>query len=635
MKNKTDKKWKSVAIESNQGFTDKDLEGLVDIEELDEYNIETDFNGVVETSSAQIPIKLKKPKKQKKQTKRKNKSKKLKTLSNVNPISESEEKQSDSDSGDEDNVDDVRKKSASMHLWQSLELIEPIMNVLKDLSFTSPTPIQSKAIKVAIDDKCDILGAAETGSGKTLAFGIPLITHIMNDKSEDCSPKLRALILAPTRELAIQVKKHLEAIAEPCSVSIGVLVGGMAVQKQERVLTKLKPDIIVATPGRLWEFISNNDNPHLTMKSVTRIKYLVIDEADRMVEKGHFQDLVKLLDLLKQTQGQRQVFVFSATLTLTHTLPKRLIGSKKMKTKGLNEQDKLNNFIEMFGMRAEATQVIDLTRKGVGTPVEKLTECKINCLAQQKDLYLYYFLAVFKGRTLVFCNSKDCLRRLMNLLKMLQLKPLSLHASMMQKRRLVSLEKFKANPESVLVATDVAARGLDIANIDHVIHYQIPRTAEIYVHRSGRTARAFNRGLSLMLCEPKEEANYYKQLCKNLNKGEELPELPVDDSIVKSLKQRIDLAQECDRLDHKIRKQRSRDDWFLTNAKKCELLVDDQSDESDHSEDNHKSSADRRRLKALNKQLEALLKTPISRSKSFYAHLLKNDSTNWTEIKGF
>ena len=602
--------WKSVPIEFSEGFTDKDLNDLIGIEELDEYGVQNDDKNVVRCDK----------------TKKKEKKKKQKNNKSFT------RKQSNEDSVEEEEEEIIeRKLPKSMHLWQSLNIEEPILKALEELSFTSPTPIQLKAIKANLEEGSDILGAAETGSGKTLAFGIPLITHIMNDKRCEQTKRLRALVLTPTRELAIQVKKHLEAVTKYCNVSIGVIVGGMAVQKQERVLNKLKPDILVATPGRLWELIEEQTSEHLTASTVMDIKYLVIDEADRMAEKGHFKDLVRLLEVIKQKKTERQIFVFSATLTLTYSLPKRLMGIKKNKGNKVTEKQKMNQFIEMFGMKVDGTQVIDLTRKGVGTPgSDQLTECKISCLSDQKDLYLYYFITVFKGRTLIFCNSKDCLRRLLNVLKIMELKPLSIHASMPQKRRLMSLEKFEANPHSILIATDVAARGLDIPNIDHVVHYQIPRTAEIYVHRSGRTARAFNKGLSLMLCEPKEEANYYKQLCNSLNNGSDLQEFPIEQTVLKSLKQRIDLAQKCDQLEHKLRKERSRDDWFRTNAKKCEILTD----ESNDSEEDHNNSLEIRRLKAMKKQLNSLLKKPISRTKSFYAHLLKNETSNWTQIKG-
>ena len=157
---------------------------------------------------------------------------------------------------------------------------------------------------------------------------------------------------------------------------------------------------------------------------------------------------------------------------------------------------------------------------------------------------------------------------------------------MPQKRRLTNLEAFESNDHSILVATDVAARGLDIAKVDHVVHYQIPRTAEIYIHRSGRTARAFSKGLSLMICEPKEEANYYKQLCNTMNNGNHLHDFPIEHSVLKSLKERINLAQKCDQLDHQIRKQRSRDDWFRINAEKCEILDEDSGSDSDNSNKN-------------------------------------------------
>ncbi|CAG2158342.1 unnamed protein product [Oppiella nova] len=599
--------WKSVAIESNDGFTDKDFDGLVAFEELSDYCIQ----------KSDISVKTD-PK-----TKKKCKSKK----SNTNQKSENEIQVSEA----MDNSDCDETREVSMHLWQNLCIASPILRSLSELSFSRPTPIQSKSIRVAIEDKLDILGAAQTGSGKTLAFGIPLVTHIMNDKSEDGVCKLRALVLTPTRELAIQVKKHLEAITKYCGVSVGVIVGGMSVQKQERILKKVRPDIMVATPGRLWELIEQQSSDHLTRESVTRIKYLVIDEADRMAERGHFKDLVQLMDLLRVKSTGRQTFVFSATLTLTYSLPNRLKMKNKNKANKLNGKQKLAKFVEFFGMRSDAMEVIDLTEQGVGIPESKqLTECKINCMAEEKDLYLYYFLSLFKGRTLVFCNSKDCLRRVVNVLKILDLKPLPLHSSMPQKRRLANLEKFEANSESLLIASDVAARGLDITHVDHVVHYQIPRTAEIYVHRSGRTARAFNTGLSLMLCEPKEEANYYKELSKTIHKGNRLQDFPIDKSVLKALKQRIDLAQKCDQLDHKIRKERSREDWFRVNAKKCEILSDTESE----SDDAEESSKEVRRFKAMKKQLQFLLKQPVSQTKSLYAHLLKSGSTNWMHSKG-
>ncbi|XP_054154139.1 ATP-dependent RNA helicase DDX24-like [Oppia nitens] len=598
-------KWKPVVIESTEGFNDTDFDGLVAIEELGDYCIENRDN---------------KTDNKRKVKKRKNKSKKFKQN-----VTEEDSDDNDDEEDNEPSVDTLQ----SMHLWQNMSIPDDILKALNDLTFTSPTPIQSETIKVAIEDKLDILGAAQTGSGKTLAFGIPLVTHIMKDKMNSDESKLRALVLAPTRELAIQVKKHLEAITKYIGVTVGVLVGGMSVQKQERILKKLRPDIIVATPGRLWELMEDESSDHLTSRTICDIKYLVIDEADRMAEKGHFKDLVKLLNLIKQNLIEKQIFIFSATLTLTYSLPKRLdmkTKNKKNTTNKLTEKQKLKNFIEFFGLKSESTKVIDLTKKGVAIPEQQLTEFKINCLSEEKDLYLYYFLVLFKGRTLIFCNSKDCLRRIVNILRILQLNPLSLHSSMPQKKRLLNLEKFTSNSESVLIASDVAARGLDIPHVDHVVHYQIPRTAEIYIHRCGRTARAFNTGLSLLICEPKEEANYYKQLCNTLNKGNDIQDFIIDRSNLRSLKQRIDLALKCDKLDHKIRKEKSHEDWFRLNAKKCEILNDSDSDSSEESK--HKNSNEMRKLKVMKKQLNFLINKPISQTKSMYIHLIKGGLTN-------
>lgn len=164
----------------------------------------------------------------------------------------------------------------------------------------------------------------------------------------------------------------------------------------------------------------------------------------------------------------------------------------------------------------DKVKVVDLTRK-VGT-AEGLVESKINCSIAEKDEYLYYFLQMHPGRTLVFCNSIDCVRRLVNLFQLLKVRPMGLHAQMQQRQRLKNLDRFVADPAGLLVATDVAARGLDIKDVQHVIHYQVPRTSESYVHRSGRTARAEKEGISVMLIDPSEN-QLYRQMCRTLNRG--------------------------------------------------------------------------------------------------------------------
>ncbi|RZC39427.1 ATP-dependent RNA helicase DDX24 [Asbolus verrucosus] len=457
-------------------------------------------------------------------------------------------------------------------------------NLIGDLKTTHAKPPKGRR---------DIIGAAETGSGKTLAFGLPILTGIYNEKSmifDDVPAQagsrkpLYALILTPTRELAIQVKNHLTAAAKFLDVNIAVLVGGMAAVKQERILSK-GPEIVVATPGRLWELIQQG-NSHLSQ--INNIKFLVIDETDRMLERGHFeelQDLLERLNLDESKKKTRQNFVFSATLTLVHDLPKYL--KTKMKKSEMTSQRKLQKIIDVLGVTDP--KIVDVTQGG-GTS-KTLTESRITCGIEEKDHYIYYFLRKYPGRTLIFCNSIGCVRRLTNLLGILECRPLPLHAAMQQKQRLKNLERFRDNEGGILVATDVAARGLDIPKVDHVIHYQTPRTSESYVHRSGRTARASQQGITILLIEPSEMQNYIK-LCKTLSKssivnscfrkfcncpipGEDLPVFPVDDSYLKAVKERVNLARELDKLELEVRKGNSEVGWLQKTAEEMDIIVDD------------------------------------------------------------
>uniref|UniRef100_A0A803V2Z0 ATP-dependent RNA helicase n=1 Tax=Ficedula albicollis TaxID=59894 RepID=A0A803V2Z0_FICAL len=276
---------------------------------------------------------------------------------------------------------------------------------------------------------------------------------------------LLGLVLTPTRELAVQVKHHIDAVAKFTGIKTAILVGGMAAQKQERVLNR-KPEIVIATPGRLWELVKDR-HPHLS--NLRQLRCLVIDEADRMVEKGHFLELSQLLEILNDSQynPRRQTFVFSATLTLIHQTPARVL--QKKNAKKMDKKTKLELLMEKVGIKGKP-KVIDLTRKEA--TVETLTETRIHCNTNEKDYYLYYFLLQYPGRTMVFANSIDCVKRLSSLLTILNCDPLPLHANMHQKQRLKNLERFAERESCVLLTTDVAARGLDIPNVQHVIHYQ-------------------------------------------------------------------------------------------------------------------------------------------------------------------
>ena len=282
-------------------------------------------------------------------------------------------------------------------------------------------------------------------------------------------------------------------------------------------------------------------------------RYLAIDETDRMVEKGHFEELHQLLEMInadEEKKKRRQNFVFSATLSLVHVVPKHILQKKRQKQ--MTSEEKLEEVITLIGVK-EKRKIVDLTRK-VGT-AETLVESRLHCSLEEKDFYLYYFNRQHAGRTLVFCNSIDCVRRLVNLMTYLQINPLGLHAQMHQKQRLKNLERFTEDPNGLLIATDVAARGLDIPNVEHVVHYQVPKTSESYVHRSGRTARASKEGLSVIFIEPEENFSF-KKLCKTLKRNEDdLPVFPVDRGVFTAVKDIVRVARELDKLKLGARKE--------------------------------------------------------------------------------
>lgn len=354
------------------------------------------------------------------------------------------------------------------------------------------------------------------------------------------------------------------------------IIGGLAMQKQERIL-KSNPHIVIGTPGRIWELVQDG-NEHL--KKIIKIRYLVVDETDRMVEKGHFTELEEILNLLNHTENadnssRRQNFVFSATLTLVHDLPQYLKYKKqKSKKVEMTKDKKLNDLIEMFGMKNPKT--FDLSQeRGIA---EKVVEARILCSLDEKDYYLYYILTSHPGRTIVFCNSIESVKRLSSILSHLNISSLVLHGKMEQKNRLKNLEIFHEHQDNVMIATQVAARGLDIQNVHNVIHYQVPTTGEDYVHRSGRTARGDKEGLSILLMEPKE-VKFFVKLQKTLGRNEDLPIFPIDQRILKTVKERVRLAKEIESLDLQTRRQNDAKNW-LKKASEDIGVIDDSDNDS-------------------------------------------------------
>uniref|UniRef100_UPI00398E5BDC ATP-dependent RNA helicase DDX24 n=1 Tax=Pristiophorus japonicus TaxID=55135 RepID=UPI00398E5BDC len=413
---------------------------------------------------------------------------------------------------------------------------------------------------------------------------------------------LLGLVLTPTRELAVQVKHHIDAVTKFTGITTATIVGGMAAQKQERVLNR-RPEIVIATPGRLWELIKER-HPHLC--HLKQLRCLVIDEADRMVEKGHFAELSQLLELLhdKEYHPKRRIFVFSATLTMIHQAPARVLGKRNVKK--MNTETKLQALMQKVGIKGKP-KVIDLSRKE-GT-VETLTETRIQCEAEEKDIYLYYFLLQYPGRTMVFANSIDCIKRLNALLTILECNPLPLHANMHQKQRLKNLERFAERESCVLLTTDVAARGLDIPNVQHVIHYQVPRTTEIYVHRSGRTARATKAGLTLMLVGP-DDMIRFKKICKALGKDENIPLFPVQDKCMSAIKTRVKVARSIEKMEYQHNKAQQHNSWFQQAAEALEVDLEDGVLMGGGCNDSDEKQR-QMMLKGMKKQLKYLFSQPV------------------------
>ncbi|KAK3900898.1 P-loop containing nucleoside triphosphate hydrolase protein [Staphylotrichum tortipilum] len=511
----------------------------------------------------------------------------------------------------EDEDDDI-----DVSQWVPLDLSSQMLSSIGRLKFAKPTAIQTRAIPHIMNGH-DVIGKAATGSGKTLAFGIPIIESWLakaaTGKQADETRKPIALILSPTRELAHQISDHLKQLCAGLTTSpyICSVTGGLAIQKQQRQL--VKADIIIATPGRMWEVMSSGKS---VLESLRGIEFLVVDEADRLLKDGQFKEAEEILKALDRTEpgaeeddeesddetprSHRQTLVFSATFN--KALQQKLAGKGRYNLLGDNES--LEYLLKKLNFREERPKFVDTNP--VSQMAENLKEGLIQCGDLEKDLYLYSVLLLQPTqRALVFTNSINTVRRLTPFLQNLNLPAFALHSDMEQKARLRSIERFKAgesakpssapsvsSASSILIATDVAARGLDIPNIDLVIHYHVPRSADDYVHRSGRTARAANSGVSVLLCGPKEAVPTQRLIAKvhaaaaaaaNTSRaklasaGVGVSTIDIDRRLVSHLRPRVVLAKKI--AETAISKERGakEDDWMRNAAE--ELGVEYDADE--------------------------------------------------------
>lgn len=491
-----------------------------------------------------------------------------------------------------ESMNDDDDDDKDMTAWAALGLSPRILSGIAKLGFAAPTKIQEQTIPQILSGD-DVIGKAQTGSGKTLAFGIPMVERWLelDDASAERNGPL-ALILSPTRELAKQLGDHIKALCDnlPSAPYICVVTGGLSIQKQQRQLEKA--DIVVGTPGRLWEVL---DGDMKLQTAFTKIQFLVVDEADRLFKAGQFQEAESIIGALDRKEPEedededdteglppRQTLVFSATFD--KDLQTKLAGKGRPSEKA-NDAEKMAYLMKRLKFRGKP-QFIDVNP--VSQMAAGLKEGLIECGAMEKDLYLYSVLALNPAkRTIVFTNSISAVRRIVPFLQNLELAALPLHSQMIQKARLRSLERFTANNKAILVATDVAARGLDIKEVDVVLHYHVPRTADTYIHRSGRTARGDRSGVSVMLCSADEVLPTRRLAGKvHAERGGKrehfIDTLPIDRKVAARLKPRADLAKKLADAVLAKEKTNSQDMWLKNAAE--ELGVDYDSEEFDQAD---------------------------------------------------
>lgn len=360
--------------------------------------------------------------------------------------------------------------------FKELDLIAPILKALEDQNYTQPTLIQEKAIPLILKRE-DVLGCAQTGTGKTAAFAIPILQHLYANRPKPGRPrKISALIITPTRELAIQIGESFSTYGRYTGIKNTVIFGGVKQGTQTNAL-RSGVDILVATPGRLLDlmdqgFIRLND-----------IEYFVLDEADRMLDMGFIHDIRKIISKLP---AKRQSLFFSATM------PQNIVDLSR---KILNNPTKVE--VTPKAKTAETVQqYVYFTNKST-----------------KKDLLKHILDDQNIKQVLLFSRTKHGADKIARNLKHQNIKAAAIHGDKAQNQRQKALEQFKKGQVRVLVATDIAARGIDIDKLKYVINYDIPNIAETYVHRIGRSGRAGEEGISISICEP-EENNYLKDIEK-------------------------------------------------------------------------------------------------------------------------
>ena len=354
-------------------------------------------------------------------------------------------------------------------LFSDLKIIEPILKALRTEGYEKPTPIQEQAIPIILDRK-DLLGCAQTGTGKTAAFAIPILQILDAEKNPDphAHRKVKALVLTPTRELAIQINESFAAYGKNTKLRHTVIFGGVSQHGQVEALRR-GVDIVIATPGRLMDLFNQR---HFSFQDIS---IFTLDEADRMLDMGFIADVRRIVTKLPV---QKQTLFFSATMP--------------------PEIQKLANTILKNPAKVEVTPP--------STTVEKIEQSVFFVGKNDKQALLRHVLRSTDAETaLVFTRTKHGADRVTKFLNQSRISAEAIHGNKSQNARQRALNNFKTKQTRVLVATDIAARGIDVDDLSLVINYELPNIPETYVHRIGRTGRAGASGVALSFCDSEEK----------------------------------------------------------------------------------------------------------------------------------
>ncbi|KAB0796963.1 hypothetical protein PPYR_11024 [Photinus pyralis] len=373
---------------------------------------------------------------------------------------------------------DISTYDETMNFYQ-MNLSRPLMKAITQMKFIHPTPIQAATIPVALLGR-DIYGCAATGTGKTAAYMLPTLERLLFRPKNDMATT-RVLVLVPTRELGTQVYQVTRQLCQFTNIQIGLAVGGLDLKAQESVLRR-NPDIVVATPGRLIDHLQST--PSFSLAS---IEILILDEADRMLDE-HFAEQMK--EIIKQCSYTRQTMLFSATMT-----------------------EEIRDLVNI-SLKNPARIFVDSNKNVAFNLRQEFVRIRTNNETDREAILAALVCRTFRDHCMIFVQTKKQAHRIHILLGLLGVKIAELHGNLTQPQRLDALQRFKDEVVDVIVATDVAARGLDIIGVKTVINFVMPMTLEHYIHRVGRTARAGRGGVSVSLAG-ESERKIVKQIVKN------------------------------------------------------------------------------------------------------------------------